>query len=92
MTMDRKSLIESRLSEAFAPVYLQVKDQSHLHAGHEGARDGKGHFDVKLVSDAFSGCNRIKRHRMVYDALSGLMATDIHALRINALTPREYEE
>lgn len=92
MTTDRKSLIESRLSEAFAPVYLQVKDQSHLHAGHEGARDGKGHFDVKLVSETFSGCNRIKRHRMVYDALSGLMATDIHALRINALTPREYEE
>ena len=91
MTAERTSLIEARLREVFAPVHLLVKDQSHLHAGHEGARDGKGHFDVTLVSDAFNDCSRIKRHRMVYDALSGLMATDIHALRINALTPREYE-
>jgi BolA protein len=80
------------LREAFKPAYLLVKDQSHLHAGHEGARDGKGHFDVKLVSDAFRGCNRIRRHRMVYDALSELLETDIHALRISALTSSEYEE
>lgn len=92
MTPNRKSLIEARLQRVFAPVYLLVSDQSHLHAGHEGARDGKGHFDVRIVSDTFQGCNQIRRHRMVYDALSELMATDIHALRISAKTPSEIEE
>jgi len=68
---------------------LLVKDQSHLHAGHAGAREGKGHFDVMIVSDSFAGANRVQRHRMVYDALSQLIETDIHALRIKAYTPSE---
>lgn len=92
MTQDRKSVIEARLQDVFAPEHLLVKDQSHLHAGHDGAKDGKGHFDVTVVSQSFAGCSRIKRHRMVYDALASLLATDIHALRINALSPSEYEE
>ena len=68
---------------------LLIKDQSHLHAGHEGAKDGKGHFDVTIVSEAFSGVNRVQRHRMVYDALGKLLETDIHALRIKAFAPSE---
>jgi len=68
---------------------LTVKDQSHLHKGHEGARDGRGHFDVLIVSEAFEGQNRIERHRMVYDSLTELLATDIHALRVKAFTPSE---
>ncbi|MDH4072539.1 MAG: BolA family transcriptional regulator [Gammaproteobacteria bacterium] len=82
-------MIREALESAFSPVALQVKDQSHLHAGHEGARDGKGHFDVTIVSAEFEGRNRIQRHRMVYDALTQLLATDIHALRIKAFTPVE---
>ena len=82
-------MIREALESAFSPVELQVKDQSHLHAGHEGARDGKGHFDVTIVSAEFEGRNRIQRHRMVYDALTRLLATDIHALRIKAFTPVE---
>ena len=66
-----------------------MKDQSHLHAGHEGAKDGRGHFDVTIVSEQFEGQNRIQRHRMVYDALTRMIETDIHALRIKALTPSE---
>jgi len=66
-----------------------IKDQSQLHAGHEGAKDGKGHFDVTIISAAFEGQNRIARHRMVYDALTDLLQTDIHALRIKAFTPSE---
>ena len=77
------------LETRFEPTELLIKDQSQLHAGHEGARDGRGHFDVTIVSTAFEGQSRIQRHRMVYDALEKLLATDIHALRIKAFTPSE---
>lgn len=89
MTEQRVASIEKLLQVALAPTSLQVKDQSHLHAGHAGAKDGKGHFEVNIVSEAFDGVNRIGRHRMVYDALGVLMDSDIHALRINAFSPSE---
>lgn len=89
MTESRVAVIERMLAAALAPLELQVKDQSHLHAGHAGAKDGKGHFEVTIVSDEFSGVNRIARHRMVYDALGAFMDSDIHALRINAYSPSE---
>ena len=87
MSDERVSKIEKLLSEAFQPSHLLVKDQSHLHAGHAGAQDGRGHFDVTIVSDAFAGKPPLARHRLIYDALGKLMDTDIHALRINASTP-----
>lgn len=89
MTEKRRSEITRLLTSAFAPTELLVKDQSHLHAGHQGARDGKGHFEVTIVSDVFEECSRIERHRMIYDALGSFMDSDIHALRINALLPSE---
>ena len=89
MKRDRVALIRERLQAAFAPAELLVKDQSQLHAGHEGARDGRGHFDVTIVAEAFSGVKRLKRHQMVYHALGELMDSDIHALRIKALAPSE---
>lgn len=82
-------MIRKELQARFHPTELFIKDQSHLHAGHEGAKDGRGHFDVTIVSEEFEGQSRIQRHRMVYDALTELLATDIHALRIRALTPSE---
>lgn len=89
MTRDRQALIRGALEKSFQPTELLVKDQSQLHAGHEGAKEGKGHFDVTIVSQAFDGVNRIQRHRMVYDALGDLIETDIHALRIKAFAPSE---
>ena len=89
MSADRAVLIRQCLEQEFEPTELLIKDQSHLHAGHAGAEDGKGHFDVTIVSSAFEGQNRIQRHRMVYDALTQLLQTDIHALRIKAFTPSE---
>ena len=89
MSAERVKTIEQILQAAFAPTDLLVKDQSHLHEGHAGAKEGKGHFDVRIVSDQFEGQNRITRHRMVYDALGHFMDTDIHALRINAISPAE---
>lgn len=89
MTAARVRSIEERLREALDPLELMVKDQSQLHAGHEGAADGRGHFDVRIVAAAFEGKSRIARHRMIYDALGALLDTDIHALRITAQTPGE---
>jgi len=80
----RCSNIEALLSAAFSPDELLVKDQSHLHAGHAGAADGRGHFDVQIVAEAFRNCSRIECHRLIYDALGQMMTTDIHALSIRA--------
>ncbi len=82
--MERIDRIEQALRDAFDPVELRVKDQSHLHAGHAGARDGLGHFDVFIVSDAFKDVGRVRRHQMVYAAMGDMMQTDIHALAIRA--------
>ncbi len=89
MSEQRVEEIRQRLQDALAPTELLVKDQSHLHAGHEGAKEGKGHFEVTIVSDEFVGVNRISRHRLVYDALGSFMDSDIHALRINAFSSSE---
>jgi BolA protein len=87
MNAERIEKIRTLLEQAFQPTSLEIDDQSHLHAGHAGARDGKGHFQVTIVADAFSGKPLIKRHRLVYDALGDLLKTDIHALIINASPP-----
>ena len=86
-TRDQK--LRLRLEKAFEPQELMVKDQSQLHVGHEGAREGKGHFEVIIVSEKFQDVTRVKRHRMVYDVLGDLIESDIHALRIRAYTPTE---
>jgi BolA protein len=80
----RVEAIRTALAAAFEPVELEVVDESHLHAGHEGARDGRGHFRVRVVSAAFEGMPVLQRHRAVYAALGTLMETDIHALAIRA--------
>lgn len=86
---DRIQRIEKALVDEFSPVKLLVKDQSHLHAGHAGARSGLGHYDVTIVAEKFSGANRLRRHKMVYAALGELMQSDIHAVRITARAPSE---
>jgi len=86
---DRVATIRARLEAELAPVSLEIIDDSHRHAGHAGARDGRGHFNVTIVASRFAGANRLARHRMVYAALGGLMQTDIHALSVIALAPDE---
>lgn len=80
--------IEQALRAALQPDRLEVIDDSHLHAGHAGAREG-GHFTVRVVSGRFAGLNRVARHRLVYDAVRPLMAGRIHALAVQALAPDE---
>ena len=75
--------IAAALRGALAPTALEVQDDSHLHAGHAGAREGR-HFSVRITSPRFKGLTRVARHRLVYDALDSLMPRGIHALAIDA--------
>jgi len=86
---ERVEMIRSRLTAALNPTELEIEDESHRHAGHAGARDGRGHFRVRIVSAAFAGKSALARHRAVYAALGDLMQTDIHALAIDARAPEE---
>ena len=79
--------IRERLQQALDPSTLEVLDERYRHAGH--ANEGKGHFHVRIVSAAFAGQLSIKRHRLVYAALQGLMDNGIHALSIDAKAPGE---
>ena len=89
MTPSRLDRLTDRLRTAFDPDLLEVVDDSHRHAGHAGAADGRGHFTVLVVSKRFAGLNTLRRHRLVYEAAGDMMATDIHALSIQALAPGE---
>jgi len=79
--------IRERLQQSLNPSVLEVLDEGYKHAGH--ANEGKGHFHVRIVSEAFAGQLSIKRHRLVYAALQGLMDNGIHALSIDAKAPGE---
>jgi len=86
---ERVALIEQRLRAAMDVEDIQIIDDSAAHAGHAGAREGGGHFNVLIVSPAFTGLPLIRRHRLVYQAVDDLMKKEIHALSIQALTPDE---
>ena len=85
----RPERIRCELERALTPQALELIDDSHLHAGHAGARDGRGHFRVRIVSEQFAGLRMLERHQLVYRSLGALMQTDIHALSIVAQTPEE---
>ena len=80
--------IEAALRSTLAPLELSVSDDSHLHAGHAGARDGR-HFSVRVRSARFTGQTRLARHRLVYESLALLIPQGIHALAIEAQAPGE---
>ena len=80
--------IARKLASAFAPVALDVIDESSRHAGHAGARPGgETHFRVKIVAEAFRGKGRLAAHQMIYAALAGEIAGGVHALAIEARAP-----
>lgn len=80
--------VEAAIRAALAPSRLEVFDDSHLHAGHAGAREGR-HFRVYLVSPRFENLSRPARHRLVYDAVAQWMPRGIHALALTTLAPAE---
>ena len=87
--MDRAAIIRSKLQQALAPEHLEIIDDSHLHVGHAGAAGGAGHFSVRIVSARFQDRSTLERHRLVYQALSEMMPTQVHALSISTRTPAE---
>jgi BolA protein len=80
--------IRQALEQALGPQSVEVDDDSHLHAGHAGAREGR-HFSVRVVAERFNGLSRVARHRLIYDALNSLIPQGIHALAIDARAPGE---
>ncbi|KAL2613644.1 hypothetical protein R1flu_025336 [Riccia fluitans] len=91
VTMSKKDSIQKKLQEALAPTILEVDDVSHQHAGHAGVHKGatETHFNVKVVSDKFTGTSLIKRHRLVYELLDEELKTGVHALALVTKTPKE---
>ncbi|HME69118.1 MAG TPA: BolA family protein [Myxococcota bacterium] len=89
---DRRARIEAKLRERLAAAHVEVVDESHLHAGHAGARGGGGHFRALVVSSRFEGLAALAAQRLVYDALSDEMGGGIHALSIRTVTPERWRE
>lgn len=90
--MELRERIENRLRDALAAEHVEIVDESHLHAGHEGARGGGGHLRAVIVSDRFAGQSAVERQRMVYGALADEMKAEIHALSMRTLTPDEWNQ
>ena len=88
MSADTVARLRERLS-TLQPQSLEIEDESHLHAGHAGARGGGGHYRLHIVAAAFAGKNTVARHRLIYDAAGDLMHGAVHALSIRAFTPEE---
>lgn len=84
------SLIQQQLQLHLSPIELSVEDESHLHRGHAGAKEG-GHYRIKIISNQFKGLNRIQRHRLIYCTLKDHFQKGIHALAIQAQSPDELD-
>jgi BolA protein len=90
--MSVKAVLEEKLRRVFAPLELDVLDESARHAGHAGARpEGETHFHVRIVSHRFEGLSRVQRQRLIHGELAHELETWIHALSLKALTPNEAE-
>ncbi len=82
--------IRTKIESGLAPEHLEVINESHLHAGHQGSPGtGNSHFRLKIVAEAFAGKSRLERHRMVNELLADELAGELHALAIRAAAPDE---
>ena len=89
MNAERLERIRQRLTDALHPSQLDLEDDSARHAGHAGAASGAGHFNARIVAEAFAGKRLLERHRMVYAALGEMMNTEIHAFSMECRAPDE---
>ncbi len=87
MNENREHHIKAALEKALEPSHLTLIDESHLHAGHAGAKTGLSHYALEIESSAFNSLSLLERHRLIYESLGALMQTDIHALRIVFANP-----
>ena len=83
-------IMQSKLEAALSPTTLEIVDESHLHAGHMGARpEGETHFRMTIVSPAFSGLNRVQRHRVVHEVVAEELRERVHALALVLRAPED---
>lgn len=88
--MSIEQTMREQLMVALEPIRLDVVNESHMHAGHAGSPGtGESHFQVLVIAKVFEGRSRIERHRLVNDALAGLLKNKVHALAIKAYAPGE---
>ncbi|MDX1796584.1 MAG: BolA family protein [Hydrogenovibrio sp.] len=85
--MSLQQQIETKIHQAFAPIFLQIENESHLHSGPAT----ESHFKMTLVSEAFEGMSKVKRHQAVYRALAEEMPK-FHALALHTFSPQEWAE
>ena len=85
----RESL-ETKLRTSLGATHVEVIDESHLHAGHAGARDGGRHFRAVIVSEKFEGLSRVRSQQLVYQSVEEWMGKEIHALSMKTFTPDEW--
>ncbi len=88
--MDRRGRIEQKLREALDAAHIELIDESHLHAGHAGARSGGGHFRATIVSERFAGLSKVQAQRLVFQTLAEEMKGEIHALSMTTWTPEQW--
>jgi len=81
--MEIKLRIEKLLNTALQPDYLEVVDNSHLHIGHSGHKEGgQTHFAITIKTDELDKLSKVKAHQAIYKILQPLMNNPIHALEI----------
>lgn len=84
------NIIKDKLEKALQPQFLEIKDDSSKHKGHMGYKEGlETHFNIKIVSEKFSGISKIQRHQLVYGILKDEMNKPIHALSLELRTKEE---
>ena len=82
--------LRAKLVAALRPSVLDIADDSARHAGHAGAgAGGETHFNIVIVSEAFTGVSRVQRQRLVHAAVADELAGPVHALSIKASAPGE---
>lgn len=85
--MTMQDTLEQKLRDAFSPAYLDIVNESHMHAG--PAADS--HFKVVIAAEAFAGKRLVQRHQLVYAQLQDLLAGSLHALALHTYTPEEWQ-
>ena len=81
--MNYVTIIDKILRRNFEPVFLEVLDESELHRGHVGFKDGiQTHFKIVISAKIFEKMSRVSRERAIHKALGSSIMQDIHALSI----------
>lgn len=84
--MSRADRIRTQLEANLAPTYLEIDNESHLHAG---TRE-ETHFRLVIVSETFAGEGLIARHRRIQNLLQTERDAGMHALSLHTFTAAEW--